>query len=120
MDVTIIVGIKDSSNERPLLLLRFHNEFRIKSKEAKKFYNYVYKKYIKKGFEVRRTGGSSGLTSNPRDDSLFYFLSTYTYSTPRVTVGVMIVQKVNCYEIIYISPYQKKKKLLNAIIHLRY
>ena len=50
------------------------------------------------------------MTSNPRDDSLFYFLSTYTYSTPRVTVGVMIVQKVNCYEIIYISPYQEKKK----------
>ena len=45
------------------------------------------------------------------DNSLFYFISKYKYSTPRVTVGVMIVQKKNCYESIYIPPYQKEKRL---------
>ena len=100
IDVTIIFGIKESSIERPSILLRFHDELKITSKQAKCFYNYVYEKYIKKGFEFHRTGGSSGLTTNPRGDSLFYFLSKYIYSTPRFTVGVMIVQKKKCCKII--------------------
>ena len=75
---------------------------------------------IIKGFEVCRTGGSSGLTTNTTDDSLLYILCKFKYSTPRVIAIVMIVQKKNCYKIIYILLSKKRKKVLNAITHLQY
>ena len=73
VDVKIIFGICNSSAEWPLILLKFHGELKISRKKAKKLYHYVYNKYIKKGIEVHKTGSSSGLTTNPRDDSLLYF-----------------------------------------------
>ena len=50
IDVTIIFGICESLIEILLFLLRFHDELRIKGNDAKDFYEYVYGKYIKKGF----------------------------------------------------------------------
>ena len=109
IDVTIIFGVCESSIERLLILPRFYNKLKVRSGQAKSFNKYVHDKYIKKGFEVCRTGSSSGLTTNLTDNFPLYYLSKCKYSTPRFTIEVMIIQKESCYEIIYITPYQKGK-----------
>ena len=47
INIRIIFGVCESSIERPLILLRFYDELKIKSGKAWSFYEYVYEKYIK-------------------------------------------------------------------------
>ena len=54
IDVTTIFGICESSMERPLLLLRFHKELKINGGQGRKFYKYLYEKYIKKDLKFVR------------------------------------------------------------------
>ena len=46
INVTITFGICKSSIERSLILLRFHNELKITSGKGRRFYKYIYDKYI--------------------------------------------------------------------------
>ena len=106
VDITIIAGTRENDSDC-LLLLRFHKCKDYSQSFALPFYDYVFKHIIpgKSGYETTRSGGSSGLTSDPTTDNLLLFLKSHTTSTPRRVRAVKIVQSKTKYTVHYITPY---------------
>ena len=106
IDITIIACRSDTGTDS-LLLLRFHRCKDYSQSFALPFYQHAFKNIIpgKSGYETRRTGGSSGITTNPIDDNLINFLNHHKTSTPRRVRAVKIIQTTTKYNIHYISPY---------------
>ena len=111
IDVTIIVG-RHLVYPDSLILLRFHDSIDTSKSFAFPFYNYVMHDIIpgKSGFETQRTGGSSGITLDPKTDGLISFLQSHRSSSPRKVTSLKIVRQRTFYEIHYITPYESEKR----------
>ena len=118
IDVTIIIGeeISEKTQNNPLLLMRFHNGYENNPTLGENIYQQLMSKNTnisvgRSGFEVCRTGGSGGLTTNPTSDKLLEFLHTHSSSTPRVSKAIKVVQKATTYKLYYIGVRTTEKKV---------
>ena len=101
IDVTIIIGeqISETTDNYPLLLMRFHNGYDYNPKIGVDIYQKLMSqngniRVGRSGFEVSRTWGSGGMTTNPISDKLLEFLHTHPSSSPRVSKAIKVVQKL--------------------------
>ena len=120
-NVTIILGnfTKEGDAKAPkLLLLRpsgmLCNELFTKSERdafAQDIYHHVRSLAGRRGFEIRRTCGSSGKVSHETDKDLLRFLSYHEGIIPRYAHGCLIVRTKNNYLICYAraAPSLEKK-----------
>ena len=106
IDITIIAG-EDSmspSIDLPLLLMRFHNLESNAGSFGEDFFHAAKEgqeglKCGKDFWEVNRSGGSSGRTSNPFDDLLLKFMNQHHASSPRKTSSCKIIQNPDSYTV---------------------
>ena len=113
IDCTIITGRMPEANgeSEPLLLLRFHALEDYSNTFAEEFYEAVKNRVGKNGWEVRRTGGSGGVTTNPYSDKLLQFLKSLSISTPRKSYACKIIQLRTKYIIYYVSSRNASRKV---------
>ena len=113
IDITIIAGDASSSSiDLPLLLMRFHNRDACAGNFGINFFNAVKAGHDgiscgKDFWEVNRTGGSSGRTSNPFDDNLLKYMHEYHASSPRKTSSCKIIQNIDCYTVYWLCAQKK-------------
>ena len=117
IDITIIAGdAREPSVELPLLLMRFHNLGPKAGNFGTKFFE-AAKRGVdgitcgKDFWEVNRSGGSSGRTSNPIDDHLLKFMHEHHASSPRKTSACKIIQNTESYTVYWLCA-QRKGSLL--------
>jgi len=106
IDITIIAG-EDSTSpsiDLPFLLMRFHNLESNAGSFGEDFFHAAKEgqeglKCGKDFWEVNRSGGSSGRTSNPFDDLLLKFMNQHHASSPRKTSSCKIIQNPDSYTV---------------------
>ena len=114
IDITIIAG-EDSmspSIDLPLLLMRFHNLESNAGSFGEDFFHAAKEgqeglKCGKDFWEVNRSGGSSGRTSNPFDDLLLKFMNQHHASSPRKTSSCKIIQNPDSYTVHWLCAQKK-------------
>ena len=111
VDATMILGSFDLENKSlppKLLLFRFHGMIinHMKSLADRnvmvdEIYSSLRPICGKRGFEIRRFCGSSGLTTPDSDRNLLTVLLSHEGTLPRKIFSTIIIRDTSCYHIIY-------------------
>ena len=108
----MIVASSAESIDNPLLLCRYHNLQDYSKDFGVAFFRGLQNSDIgikcgKDFKEVNRSGGSSGLTTDPYTDRFLEFMQKYPASSPRKTIACKVIQTEFCYHVFYLSTNPK-------------